>query len=126
MTLASPPSLITVSEAAQLHCAHGYLLREFLSPLSNRRDDEYGGRLENRMRFPLEVFDAVRAAFPANRAVSMRVSGTDWADRGWDISTKQSPSHRPLRRAVAPPSTYRAAVLLRPSGSRSGRAIRCH
>ncbi len=72
-------------DAVQLHCAHGYLLHEFLSPLSNRRDDEYGGSPENRMRFPLEVFDAVRAAFPANRAVSMRVSGTDWADRGWDI-----------------------------------------
>jgi len=72
-------------DAIQLHCAHGYLLHEFLSPLSNRRDDEYGGSLENRMRFPLEVFDAVRAAFPADRAVSMRVSGTDWVDGGWDI-----------------------------------------
>jgi len=73
-------------DAVQLHCAHGYLLHEFLSPLSNRRNDEYGGGLENRMRFPLEVFDAVRTAFPADRAVSMRVSGTDWADRGWDIN----------------------------------------
>jgi 2,4-dienoyl-CoA reductase-like NADH-dependent reductase (Old Yellow Enzyme family) len=72
-------------DAVQIHCAHGYLLHEFLSPLSNRRDDEYGGALENRMRFPLEVFDAVRAAFPADRAVSMRVSGTDWAEHGWDI-----------------------------------------
>jgi 2,4-dienoyl-CoA reductase-like NADH-dependent reductase (Old Yellow Enzyme family) len=72
-------------DAVQLHCAHGYLLHEFLSPLSNRRDDEYGGSPENRMRFPLEVFDAVRAAFPADLAVSMRVSGTDWADGGWDI-----------------------------------------
>jgi 2,4-dienoyl-CoA reductase-like NADH-dependent reductase (Old Yellow Enzyme family) len=72
-------------DAVQLHGAHGYLLHEFLSPLSNRRDDEYGGRLENRMRFPLEVFDAVRAAFPADRAVSMRVSGTDWVEHGWDI-----------------------------------------
>jgi 2,4-dienoyl-CoA reductase-like NADH-dependent reductase (Old Yellow Enzyme family) len=72
-------------DAVQIHCAHGYLLHEFLSPLSNRRDDEYGGGPENRMRFPLEVFDAVRAAFPADLAVSMRVSGTDWADGGWDI-----------------------------------------
>jgi 2,4-dienoyl-CoA reductase-like NADH-dependent reductase (Old Yellow Enzyme family) len=72
-------------DAVQLHCAHGYLLHEFLSPLSNRRDDWYGGSLENRMRFPLEVFDAVRATFPADRAVSMRVSGTDWVDGGWDI-----------------------------------------
>jgi len=71
--------------AVQLHCAHGYLLHEFLSPLSNRRDDEYGGSLENRMRFPLEVFEAVRSAFPADRVVTMRVSGTDWVDAGWDI-----------------------------------------
>jgi 2,4-dienoyl-CoA reductase-like NADH-dependent reductase (Old Yellow Enzyme family) len=72
-------------DAVQLHGAHGYLLHQFVSPLSNRRDDEYGGSLENRMRFPLEVFDAVRAAFPADRAVTMRVSGTDWVDGGWDI-----------------------------------------
>jgi 2,4-dienoyl-CoA reductase-like NADH-dependent reductase (Old Yellow Enzyme family) len=70
--------------AVQLHGAHGYLLHQFLSPLSNRRDDEYGGSLENRMRFPLEVFDAVRAAFPAEKAVTMRVSGTDWMEGGWD------------------------------------------
>src|SRR5262249_50970871 len=71
--------------AVQLHGAHGYLLHQFLSPLSNRRDDEYGGNLVNRMRFPLEVFDAVRAAFPADRAVTMRVSGTDWVEGGWDV-----------------------------------------
>jgi 2,4-dienoyl-CoA reductase-like NADH-dependent reductase (Old Yellow Enzyme family) len=69
----------------QLHVAHGYLLHQFLSPLSNQRDDEYGGSLENRMRFPLEVFDAVRAAFPTERTVSVRVSGTDWVHGGWDI-----------------------------------------
>jgi len=72
-------------DAMQVHGAHGYLLHQFLSPLSNHRDDAYGGSLENRMRFPLEVFDAVRAAFPAEKAVTMRVSGTDWADGGWDI-----------------------------------------
>ncbi len=71
--------------AVQIHAAHGYLLHQFLSPLSNARDDEYGGDLENRMRFPLEVFEAVRANFPANRAVSVRVSGTDWVEGGWDI-----------------------------------------
>ncbi len=71
-------------DAIQLHGAHGYLLHEFLSPLSNRRDDDYGGSLENRMRFPLEVYDAVRAAFPADRPVTMRVSGTDWVEGGWD------------------------------------------
>jgi len=72
-------------EAVQIHGAHGYLLHQFLSPLSNCRDDAYGGSLENRMRFPLEVFDAVRAAFPAERGVSMRVSGSDWVEGGWDI-----------------------------------------
>ena len=72
-------------DGVQIHVAHGYLLHEFLSPLSNRRDDEYGGRLEHRMRFPLEVFDAVRAAFRSDRPVTVRVSGTDWVDRGWDI-----------------------------------------
>lgn len=72
-------------DAIQLHVAHGYLLHEFLSPLSNHRDDKYGGSLENRMRFPLEVFDAVRAVFPAERAVTVRVSGTDWVENGWDI-----------------------------------------
>ena len=71
-------------DAIQLHGAHGYLLHEFLSPLSNRRDDDYGGSLENRMRFPLEVYDAVRAAFPADRPVTMRVSGSDWVEGGWD------------------------------------------
>lgn len=72
-------------DAIQIHAAHGYLLHEFLSPLANRREDEYGGSVENRMRFPLEVYDAVRAAFPADRPVSVRVSGTDWAPGGWDI-----------------------------------------
>ena len=71
--------------AVQLHGAHGYLLHQFLSPLSNRRTDEYGGSLENRIRFPLEVFDAVRAAFPAEKPVTMRVSATDWVEGGWDI-----------------------------------------
>jgi 2,4-dienoyl-CoA reductase-like NADH-dependent reductase (Old Yellow Enzyme family) len=72
-------------DAVQIHAAHGYLLHQFLSPLSNRRGDEYGGSLENRMRFPLEVFDAVRAAFPAGQPVSVRLSGTDWVPGGWDI-----------------------------------------
>jgi len=72
-------------DAVQVHAAHGYLLHQFLSPLSNRREDAYGGSLENRMRFPLEVFDAVRAAFPADRPVTVRVSGTDWTEGGWTI-----------------------------------------
>jgi 2,4-dienoyl-CoA reductase-like NADH-dependent reductase (Old Yellow Enzyme family) len=72
-------------DAVQIHGAHGYLLHQFLSPLSNRRDDEYGGSLENRLRFPLRVFEAVRASFPARKPVSIRVSGTDWAEGGWDV-----------------------------------------
>ena len=72
-------------DALELHMAHGYLLHEFLSPLSNRRDDAYGGTLGNRLRFPLEVFDAVRAAWPAERPLGVRISGTDWVDGGWAI-----------------------------------------
>jgi 2,4-dienoyl-CoA reductase-like NADH-dependent reductase (Old Yellow Enzyme family) len=72
-------------DGIEIHGAHGYLLHQFLSPLANRRTDEYGGSLENRMRFPLEVFDAVRAAFPAGKPVWMRVSATDWVPGGWDI-----------------------------------------
>ena len=69
----------------QIHGAHGYLLHQFLSPLSNKRTDAYGGSLQNRLRFPLEVFETVRAAFPADKSVSIRVSGTDWVEGGWDI-----------------------------------------
>jgi 2,4-dienoyl-CoA reductase-like NADH-dependent reductase (Old Yellow Enzyme family) len=72
-------------DVVQIHGAHGYLLHQFMSPLSNRRDDEYGGSLENRMRFPLEIFDVVRAAFPAERPVTIRLSGTDWVDGGWTL-----------------------------------------
>ncbi len=72
-------------DAIQLHVGHGYLLHQFISPLSNRREDEYGGSLENRMRYPLEVFSAVREAFPANKTVTVRISGTDWVDGGWDL-----------------------------------------
>jgi 2,4-dienoyl-CoA reductase-like NADH-dependent reductase (Old Yellow Enzyme family) len=70
-------------DLAELHAAHGYLLHEFLSPISNQRADEYGGSLENRMRFPLEVFDAVRAVWPKERPLGARVSATDWIDGGW-------------------------------------------
>ena len=72
-------------DGIEIHAAHGYLLHQFLSPLSNQRTDEYGGSLENRMRFPLEVFDAVREAFPSDKPVWARVSATDWVAGGWDI-----------------------------------------
>ncbi|MEU1372487.1 bifunctional salicylyl-CoA 5-hydroxylase/oxidoreductase [Streptomyces triculaminicus] len=66
----------------ELHCAHGYLLSGFLSPLTNHRDDAYGGTLVGRLRYPLEVFDAVRAVWPAHKPMTVRVSATDWADGG--------------------------------------------
>jgi len=72
-------------DAIELHCAHGYLLHQFLSPISNKRTDKYGGSLENRMRYPLEVFDAVRAVFPARKPVGIKVSATDWVEGGWDL-----------------------------------------
>ena len=72
-------------DALEVHSAHGYLLHQFLSPISNRRTDQYGGSLENRMRYPLEIFDAVRAAFPKEKPVGVRVSCTDWVEGGWDI-----------------------------------------
>lgn len=66
----------------ELHCAHGYLLATFISPLTNHRRDEYGGSLENRLRFPLEVFRAIRAVWPAHKPMSVRISATDWKDGG--------------------------------------------
>ncbi len=66
----------------ELHCAHGYLLSSFISPLTNRRDDEYGGSLENRLRYPLEVFGAVRAAWPVDLPMSVRISAHDWVEGG--------------------------------------------
>jgi 2,4-dienoyl-CoA reductase-like NADH-dependent reductase (Old Yellow Enzyme family) len=72
-------------EVAEIHAAHGYLVHEFLSPLANRRTDEYGGNLENRMRFAMEIVSAVREAWPEPLPVFVRISATDWAEGGWDI-----------------------------------------
>jgi 2,4-dienoyl-CoA reductase-like NADH-dependent reductase (Old Yellow Enzyme family) len=72
-------------DGLEVHAAHGYLLHQFLSPLANQRQDRWGGSLENRMRLPLAVFDAVRAAFPAERPVWLRLSATDWVPGGWDL-----------------------------------------
>ena len=88
--------------------AHGYLLHQFLSPLSNQRDDEYGGSLENRMRFPLEVFDAVRAAFPPERPVTCACRAPT-GPRADGTSSRPSRSRRRSRRAAARRSTCRAA-----------------
>jgi anthraniloyl-CoA monooxygenase len=72
-------------DVLELHCAHGYLLSSFLSPLSNSRTDRYGGDLDARLRFPLEVFDAVRAVWPADQPVTVRISATDWHEGGTDV-----------------------------------------
>ncbi|MFZ6774769.1 NADH:flavin oxidoreductase/NADH oxidase [Undibacterium sp. SXout7W] len=73
-------------EVIELHAAHGYLLHQFLSPLANQRTDQYGGVLENRMRFPLEIFDAIRAALPEHQAIGVRISATDWVEHGWNLA----------------------------------------
>lgn len=72
-------------DVAELHFAHGYLAHQFLSPLSNHRTDEYGGSLENRMRFALELFERVREVWPAQRPLGVRISATDWVEGGWDL-----------------------------------------
>lgn len=72
-------------DVIELHMAHGYLMHQFMSPLSNQRSDRYGGSLENRLRLPLEVFEVVREAAGADIAVGVRLSATDWMDGGWDI-----------------------------------------
>jgi len=73
-------------QVIEIHMAHGYLLHEFLSPLANQRKDEYGGGLENRMRFPISVAQAVRGAWPAGLPVFVRLSATDWVEGGWDLA----------------------------------------
>ncbi len=72
-------------DALELHCAHGYLLSSFVSPVTNHRSDEYGGTLANRLRFPIEVFEAMRAAWPADKPFGVRVSASDWVEGGIDI-----------------------------------------
>jgi NADPH2 dehydrogenase len=72
-------------DAIELHSAHGYLLHQFLSPLTNHRTDAYGGSLDNRMRFPLEVVSALRAVWPADRPLGIRISATDWVEGGWSL-----------------------------------------
>jgi anthraniloyl-CoA monooxygenase len=73
-------------DMVELHCAHGYLLSSFITPLSNTRTDEYGGTLENRLRYPLEVFRAMREVWPEERPMSVRISATDWCEGGLDCT----------------------------------------
>ena len=88
-------------DGLEIHAAHGYLLHQFLSPIANKRNDRYGGSLENRMRFPLEIFEVVRAAFPAERPVWARLSATDWVPGGWDIEGTVALSHALKARGCA-------------------------
>ncbi len=84
-TRATERALEAGFDLVELHAAHGYLLHEFLSPLSNRRSDPYGGSFENRIRLVVEVVDAMRAVWPAELPLLVRISATDWAEGGWDI-----------------------------------------
>lgn len=79
-------SLAAGFEVAEIHMAHGYLLHEFLSPLSNHRNDNYGGSLENRARLPLRIAKAVREVWPQNLPLFVRISATDWVEGGWDLA----------------------------------------
>ena len=81
-------------QVIEVHMAHGYLLHEFLSPLTNHRTDDYGGTLDNRMRFPLRVARAVREAWPGELPLFVRISATDWVEGGWDLGQSITLAHR--------------------------------
>jgi len=88
-------------DLVEIHSAHGYLLHQFLSPLSNTRSDAYGGPLENRMRLTLEVFEAVRAVFPAGKPVIVRISAQDWIEGGWSVEDSIALTHALKERGCA-------------------------
>ena len=104
-------------EVIEIHSAHGYLLHEFLSPLVNTRTDDYGGSLANRLRLPLGVIRAVRAAVPRNVAVGLRISGTDWVEGGWDVDAVDR------LRASRAGARHRICLRLERRDSREG--VRC-
>jgi anthraniloyl-CoA monooxygenase len=105
----------------ELHCAHGYLLSSFLSPLSNVRDDDYGGSLARRARFPLEVFDACRALWPDDRPMSVRISATDWVPGGFDCDEAVAFARMLLRHGcdIVDVSSGQVSPLERPAFGRS-------
>ena len=107
----------------ELHCAHGYLLSSFITPLTNQRTDEYGGSLENRMRYPLEIFRAVRAVWPAEKPISVRISANDWVgDRRRRRRATRSRSRACCRRPASTSATSRPA---RPRSRRSRSMAAC-
>ena len=99
-TVATRRALAAGFRIIEIHMAHGYLLHSFLSPLSNRRPDEYGGPLENRIRLPLRVIEAVKAELPANSLLFVRISATDWAEGGWDLEQSVAFSREACRAGV--------------------------
>ena len=97
--LAARRALLAGFDVIEIHAAHGYLLHEFLSPLSNQRTDQYGGSLENRMRFLTQVVDTVREEWPHEKPLFVRISATDWADGGWNVQSSIAlASHLRLRK----------------------------
>jgi anthraniloyl-CoA monooxygenase len=105
----------------ELHCAHGYLLSSFISPLTNQRTDRYGGSLANRLRFPLEVFDAIRTVWPAGKPISVRISATDWCEGGLEVDDAVEVARAFAERGVAAidVSTGQVVATERPAFGRS-------
>jgi 2,4-dienoyl-CoA reductase-like NADH-dependent reductase (Old Yellow Enzyme family) len=93
-------ALVAGFEVVEIHAAHGYLLHEFLSPLSNRREDVYGGSVDKRMRFPLEVIAAVRGVWPDELPLFLRISASDWKEGGWDVAQSIEFSRRATEAGV--------------------------
>jgi 2,4-dienoyl-CoA reductase-like NADH-dependent reductase (Old Yellow Enzyme family) len=98
--LAAARALVAGFELVEIHAAHGYLIHEFLSPLTNRRTDAYGGSFDNRVRLCLEVVNAVRAVWPERLPLFVRISATDWTEGGWDIGQSVELARRLLDRGV--------------------------
>ncbi|WP_291843446.1 bifunctional salicylyl-CoA 5-hydroxylase/oxidoreductase [Maricaulis sp.] len=115
--LATERARLAGFDMVELHCAHGYLLSSFITPISNQRSDEYGGSLENRLRFPLEVFEAMRAAWPRDKPMAVRLSATDWVDGqglDGDDSVKVAEAFRDLGADLIDVSAGQTTPLARP------------
>ncbi len=104
-------------DVVEVHAAHGYLLHQFLSPLANQRTDQYGGSFDNRTRLVVEVVDAVRAVWPDDKPLFVRLSATDWADGGWDVERD-----RPARRGAQATTASTSSTCRRAAPSRTRRS----